>query len=457
MIGSLLSTQYNLWLVALSLAIAVAASYTALDLAARMTHSKGRSRVYWLASGAVVMGMGIWSMHYVGMLALSLPIPVLYEVPTVLFSAGCAILASAVALIVVSRREMTTAHLLTGGVVMGTGIAGMHYSGMAAMRLSAHCSYSPGIVALSLLIAIVVSLAALWITFRLRNQDGQPFLIRLAASALMGLAIALMHYVGMAAMSFHRAAGAADVRNSVSVSALGFTGLVLITFLVLALAIVSALLDRHFSMQQRLLMAQSERWDLLMEQDGIFDANLITGRAFHSPRLLEMIGYLPGELPEVMDAIWERVHPEDLGPTQTHFREYLEHRVNQLNTESRLRHRDGTWRWIVVRGQAVWDKDDRPVRMVGTIIDISIRKGAEGKLKASEAQFAAFMKNSPALAFMKDETGRLIFTNPIFDRQWNLKPNEWQGGRISKSGPPNWLPNSVRSTSPSCLPIFQSR
>ena len=130
MVGS-----YNYNLVALSILIAIFASYAALDLAARITAATGRFRLVWLSCGAIAMGVGIWSMHYIGMLAFKLPVPVLYDWPTVLVSLIAAIFASAVALFVVSRKKMGWVRALAGATIMGSGIATMHYTGMAAMRL----------------------------------------------------------------------------------------------------------------------------------------------------------------------------------------------------------------------------------------------------------------------------------------------------------------------------------
>src|ERR1700736_6605071 len=130
---------YDSRLVALSVFIAVVASYTALDLTARVTSGRGASRYLWLSGGAIAMGIGIWSMHYIGMLAFRLPVPVQYDWPTVLLSLLAAILASAVALFVVSRHRMGVIRASLGSSFMGGGIATTHYIGMAAMRLPAMC------------------------------------------------------------------------------------------------------------------------------------------------------------------------------------------------------------------------------------------------------------------------------------------------------------------------------
>src|SRR5438876_8965733 len=133
--------SYDNRLVALSVLIAVCASYAALELAGRTTAARGRLYFVWLAGGAIAMGLGIWSMHYIGMLAFSLPIPVLYDVPTVLLSLFAAMAASGIALFVVSRKSMGALRAGVGSLFMGGAISAMHYVGMAAMRLRAMCHY----------------------------------------------------------------------------------------------------------------------------------------------------------------------------------------------------------------------------------------------------------------------------------------------------------------------------
>src|SRR4029078_142135 len=132
---------YNYWLVSLSLAVASFASYAALDLATRLTAARGRPARYWLVGGAFSMGTGIWSMHFIGMLAFSLPVPMGYDVPITMLSMLIAIVVSGFALYVVSRDKVTAWNLLPGGVLMGLGIASMHYTGMAAMGTPAAIPY----------------------------------------------------------------------------------------------------------------------------------------------------------------------------------------------------------------------------------------------------------------------------------------------------------------------------
>src|SRR2546426_560880 len=228
--------SYNYALVALSVLIAMFASYAALDLAGRVTAAGGWTRAVWLLGGAGAMGTGIWSMHYIGMLAFLLPIPVAYHWPTVLLSLFAAILASVVALAVVSQQKMGWFRALTGSVLMGAGIASMHYIGMAAMRLPATCQFNSFLVVLSVVFAVLISLAALWIAFHFRNEKTGIGWEKLAGAVVMGAAIPVMHYTGMAAASFTASGMPADLSHAVSSSTLGTAGIAAATFVVLGLA-----------------------------------------------------------------------------------------------------------------------------------------------------------------------------------------------------------------------------
>jgi two-component system sensor histidine kinase/response regulator len=248
--AAVMAGSYNHWLVALSILIAVLASYAALDLAGRVTSARGATRRVWLTGGALAMGTGIWSMHYVGMLAFRLPVPVEYDWPTVLVSLLAAILASAIALFVVSREEMGLSRAVVGGVFMGSGIAGMHYIGMAAMRLPAMCHYSSGMVTISVALAIVISWVALWLSFHFREETKSGGWRKALSAVAMGAAIPVMHYTGMAAASFTPSVPSeGNLSHALGISTLGMTGIVIVTFMVLGLTLVTSLVDRRFSAQ----------------------------------------------------------------------------------------------------------------------------------------------------------------------------------------------------------------
>jgi len=197
-----LAGTYNHWVVALSLLVAILASYTALDLASRITASAGAAAVSWLLGGAFAMGMGIWSMHFIGMLAFSLPIPMAYDVGTTLVSMLIAIVVSGFALLTASRSSLSPRNLAAGGVLMGIGISSMHYTGMAAMEVQPRIEYDALLFSASVAVAIAASTAALWLAFTLRSRDKRRMYARLASAVIMGIAIVGMHYTGMAAANF---------------------------------------------------------------------------------------------------------------------------------------------------------------------------------------------------------------------------------------------------------------
>jgi two-component system, sensor histidine kinase and response regulator len=256
--------HYDFRLVTISVLIAILAAYAALDLAARVTAARGLTRFTWLGLGAFAMGLGIWAMHYVGMEALHLPVPVTYDWPTVLLSLCAAILASGIALYTVSRPTVSLRRMIAGGIFMGSGIAAMHYIGMYAMRLAAMCVYSPWLVLLSILLAIVVSFVALQQAFRFRETADSGGWRKPEAAILLGLAIPTMHYVGMAAVHFVPSPSVID-HDSVTVSSLGLACIVVVTLLILGFVFFSSILDRRFAAQARRL-AEKE-----LQLQAIFD------------------------------------------------------------------------------------------------------------------------------------------------------------------------------------------
>lgn len=194
---------YNYSLVLLSILVAIGVSYTALRLAARVARAKGSSAQLWLAGGAVAMGTGIWSMHFIGMLAFSLPIKLSYDLTTTISSLGLAIATSGFALKLANKPDTSWLRLASGAVVMGAGICAMHYVGMTALQVVPMIRYEPVLVVASAAVAIVASFAALWLFTHLSSEESWKMLAtRMGAAVIMGLAISGMHYTAMAASRF---------------------------------------------------------------------------------------------------------------------------------------------------------------------------------------------------------------------------------------------------------------
>jgi diguanylate cyclase len=262
---------YTSWLVALSIGVAILVSYTALRLAARVAAGERGSARIWLAAGALAMGVGIWSMHFIGMLALSLPIPLAYHVPTTLLSLAIAVLTSGFALLLTSGTTLTTARLSGGALVMGAGISAMHYTGMAAVAIVPGIDYEMGLVALSIAIAVSASFVALWLFFRLREgHSWRQRLARLTAAVVMGLAISGMHYVGMAATRFAQGSycrGGLTLNNGWLAASVGLFALSL-----LIVTLITALYDAHLQSRTRSHALRLEAVNAELQHQATHDA-----------------------------------------------------------------------------------------------------------------------------------------------------------------------------------------
>jgi len=385
--------SYNYALVALSVLIAIFASYAALDLAGRVTAAGGWTRAAWLLGGAGAMGTGIWSMHYIGMLAFILPIPVAYHWPTVLLSLFAAILASVIALSVVSRRKMGASRAFTGSVLIGAGIASMHYIGMAAMRLPAICHFNSFLVVLSVVFAVLISLAALWITFHFRDEKTGIGPEKLAGAVVMGVAIPVMHYTGMAAASFTHSGMPVDLSHAVSISTLGTAGIAGVTFVVLGLALLTSSMDRRFAAQALELqeeklqrseayLAEAQR----LSHTGSFGWSVASGHIVWSDETFRIFEFDPAITPTV-ELILRRTHPED--------RPFLQETLVQaardrkaFDFEHRLMIPDGSVKYVRVVGHPSTNDESGDFEFVGAVTDITDRKRAEDALRRSEGNLA---------------------------------------------------------------------
>ena len=383
---------YDGRLVALSVLISIFAAYAALDLGGRVTSTRGAARLLWLGGGATAMGIGIWSMHYIGMLAFHLPVPVMYDWPTVLLSLLASIVASGIALYVVSGPRLGLPRAIAGSIFMGAGIAAMHYIGMAAMRLPAMCHYSPALVTLSVVLAMAISFVALWLTFHLRGDIRAWGWQKIVSSVVMGAAIPVMHYTGMAAASFAPAAlMESDLGYAVSVSSLGITSIVAATLTVLGLVLLSSMADRQFSIhisrqkEVESALSDSERtYGLTFDAAPIGIAHVaLNGRWLRvNQRLCDLLGYTAGQL--IATDVLAIMHPDEVDPSTQAWKQLRTGTIDRQASQKRYRRGDGQYIWANVTTNVNRDAAGEPTHFVTIVEDITERRKVEEQLRQAQ-------------------------------------------------------------------------
>ncbi len=245
-------------LVLLSILIAIAASYTALDLAGRVRASFGWVRHVWLATAALAMGGGIWAMHFVAMLALSMPgMDVMYDLSLTFLSLAIPVLVTGLSFSAIARARASAPLLLASGLFMGVGIAAMHYLGMAAMQMQADLTYDRGWVLTSVLIAIGAATVALWLSVLTSRM-----IVRLVSAIAMGVAVSGMHYAAMRGVAFAPHAGVDMAHNRANITQVTLALAVAVsTFGILSLSLIAAMFDRRFAVlaeREAVALRQSE-------------------------------------------------------------------------------------------------------------------------------------------------------------------------------------------------------
>jgi len=378
---------YDLHLVALSFVVACFASYTALDLAGRIRASRGRIRGAWLATAAISMGGGIWSMHFIAMLAFLMPMAVIFDVGLTVLSLVVAIAVTGGAFYVIGIRRATMLQLSLSGVFMGIGIVAMHYTGMAAMRMPAELSYDPALVALSVVIAIGASIAALWLAF-MAVAAWQ----RIAAAVVMGFAISGMHYTGMAAAEFAAHAHLdAHLDAAPAVAGLAQTNLAIaiagITFVILVLALLASAFDRqsalHAERETVLLRESEERLRKLYRETPLpLHAIGPDGRIEESSDAwLDLLGYTRKEA--LGRKLTDFMTPESAQRYEETVRASVQHGGELPQAEYEFVRKSGETLDALLSAREELSGGE-PVRTLGGLIDITSRKQAEEALRQSQ-------------------------------------------------------------------------
>ncbi|MEP7380979.1 MAG: MHYT domain-containing protein [Gemmatimonadota bacterium] len=254
-----LHSSHHSSLVVVAIAIAVLAAFAALSVAERIHVSiDERTRHWWLAVGALSMGIGIWAMHFVGMLSWHLPVPVAYDIVTTLVSVFPAIFASAVALQFLSAPHRTAGATALGGLAMVAGIGTMHFTAMEAMRMSAVLYYRPVQFGLSLVVAVVLAIVVLSLRPAMRRSSLPPVARQGVRALILGGAVSAMHFTAM-----HAARVFADPTLPIDTDVLpSSTLLTLVTSAVtilVSLTLVATFADRRLSDLSDRLLARDAR------------------------------------------------------------------------------------------------------------------------------------------------------------------------------------------------------
>jgi PAS domain S-box-containing protein len=456
--NAVMTGSYDYSEMARSILIAIAASYAALDLAGRVIAARGWARAAWLTGGAIAMGIGIWAMHFKGLLAFRLPVRVDYHWPTVLVSLVGAVCVSAVALYIVSRQRMGPVRALTGSIIMGGGIAGMHYVDMAAMRLPAVIRFSPFLVTLSVSLAILFSLVALLIAFGLREQDKGTALRKIGGAVVMGAAISAVHYTGMAATTFVPSVVPPDLSHAMSISPLGNNGIAIVTFLVLGAAILTSSVDRQ-------TRAELQRLNEGLEQHVVERTRQVTTvneelrrEIADRQRAEDALRHNENRLRLVIDTIpalvWRKLPDGSADFLNQRFREYTGLAVDEglgegwlkaihpedpassidewraafaagkpFEFEARLRRADGEYLWFLFRGEPLRDELGKIVKWYGTTTDIEDRKRAEEEITRQKEIFQKIFEHIPVMIAFIGKEGDVELVNPEWERTigWTLK------------------------------------
>ncbi|MRX08589.1 PAS domain S-box protein [Pseudoduganella sp. FT25W] len=388
---------YSPWLVLLSILVAIFSSWMGLQVAAQARLAGTRPlRAAMLATGSLALGCGVWSMHFIGMLAFNLCTDVDYDHALTLISVLPSLAASAVALYIISMQRLSAISLISGGVLVGAGIGAMHYTGMAAMQTALQLRYDPFMFGLSIVVAVVLATLALWIRFGLRTLRLPPALVAAFSAAVMGCAIAGMHYTGMAAARFTGVLplDASPQQNSTFLA----LALSLITVAVTVFAMAANGMLRYRELYR--LQTESEAWMralltttvdgvITVDRDGVIqEFNASAERIFGWAR-----GEIIGRNVRLLMADAERSEQDGL--------------LNYLRTE------DGT---VPGKGSEVIavrkDGSQVPIRralgharlaqrdlFVLFITDISERRAIMQALRDNEQQFRSLIGNIPGISF----------------------------------------------------------
>lgn len=382
--------QYDTGLVMVSVLLAVLASYAAmsqLEIIRRQQTLAGR--LGWYLLGAVTLGMGVWSMHFVGMLAHRLPFPVLYDIGLTAFSLLPAMMAGLVTLHLIIRPQPHPGQVIVAGVLLGAGIGLMHYVGMAAMRMEAMMYYRPVLFMLSVAEAVMLAVLALSAPYLLSRYIRHPHLMRLIVAVLMGLAVSGMHYTAMRAAVFLPGLEPLSSHGTFSEGPLAEITIAASVFIIVVALLSTLLVERLDVLHSAILHSQREQERLNKQLQHI--AERVPGMVYQIERtdderlripyandaIRRLFGLSPEQVRNDAGVLFRLVHPEDLPGFMDSIRQATDAREPWIAT-FRACLADGSVRWLM--GNAMPESDSQRALWNGFIMDITDQKKAEEEI-----------------------------------------------------------------------------
>ena len=389
-LGPELTGSYNVTLLILSVLIASLAAYAALGVVERMASSnRKKARLTWHLIGATAMGCGVWAMHFTGMLAFSLPITVSYDPLLTAISVAPAIIGSACAIYVMAKSSINFWHLQCGALLLAVGIGLMHYTGMDAMRMEAAMRYDTTLFILSIVIAHILAMTALYIRFKIVNTKGNYTFITLLGAFAMGCSVSGMHYTAMAAARYYDSGSHHSLTEPGLSPTVLATTILLMATLFLGLTIIGALIDRRLEEMNKSLKDSERRRQLILETmvDGLITVDSSGCIESVNPAAEVMLGYAPGTLIGKQHSVVyhtksdSKPYPEEENPIYDTFTHGEPHHIES----DMFWRRDGSCFPVEYISTPMYEEK----QLVGAVItfrDITQRKDAEREQKELHQQ-----------------------------------------------------------------------